>query len=278
MVLYASIVSFVSMLSFIPWWGWLDVVFTLSVLIGVSLEVEWIQKRLTPERSSDLLPVSLRGTKLKKRGEVLLILGLAGELACLPIGLWETSKVSERVEGLRKANDELRANQKPRRITDKQIRDFIFLTEKVPKIPIRVRLGLMDWETHSYATRFREMLDRARFLRPHNADRRGFEYHPDQTIVENQEEAERLGPEVKPPCLCFYVGSTNENEGVDLVSYETVNGVRRPVLCDKPTTAAVYYAIITSLNDVGINAVAFFSTNRDYVETGDVVIFVPEKF
>ncbi len=130
--------------SFIPLWGWFDIIFTLMVLAGVCGELPWLGRILIPDKPNDLMLVEWHRQKLKKKFEVVLIFGIAGELICLPFSLWESSKLNKeagdarreaglaneraaileatnvflsgKVEELRKANDELEALTSPRRI------------------------------------------------------------------------------------------------------------------------------------------------------------------
>jgi hypothetical protein len=58
---------------------------------------------------------------------------------------------------------ELEKQMQPRRITDKQLKDFIFLTKYVPKIPIEVVSGIGMDERFGYASQIRYMLSQAGF-------------------------------------------------------------------------------------------------------------------
>jgi hypothetical protein len=80
----------------IPLWGCFDVVFTLMVLAGVCGESDSIAERLVREKINDPIPVELRRKKLKKWSERILIIGLAGELICLPVSLRESAQLNER--------------------------------------------------------------------------------------------------------------------------------------------------------------------------------------
>ncbi len=94
----------VSFLSSIPIWGWLDIAFTFMVLAGVAGESDWAERLLIPDKLLDLMPVESKRKILKRRFEVILIIGVAGELACLPFSLWESSKQNERAAMLQTTN------------------------------------------------------------------------------------------------------------------------------------------------------------------------------
>lgn len=71
----------------IPIWGWFDVFFSLMVLAGVCGEVNWKE-----------LPRNIKERKFKSIAELLLILGIAGELVCLGFSLIESAKLYEKAE------------------------------------------------------------------------------------------------------------------------------------------------------------------------------------
>jgi hypothetical protein len=79
----------------IPLWGWLDIAFTLLVLGGVCAESDWIGRRLLPEGLNDVTPIESKRKRLKKTGEFALIVGLAGEVACLPFALLESAALNK---------------------------------------------------------------------------------------------------------------------------------------------------------------------------------------
>jgi hypothetical protein len=91
-MLFSSIWSF---LVSIPAWGWCDIFFTLLVLVGVCGEWSWLMSIFTPERPNDLLPIDRKRKNLEKKLLVVLIIGVAGELVCIPFSLWESSKLND---------------------------------------------------------------------------------------------------------------------------------------------------------------------------------------
>jgi hypothetical protein len=95
-----------SFLSSIPIWGWLDIGFTLLVLMGIGGESEWAGKSLFPEKISDLMPPNSKRKKLKSISELLVIFGIAGEVVCLAISLNESAALNERA-----SKNELTAKQ-----------------------------------------------------------------------------------------------------------------------------------------------------------------------
>jgi hypothetical protein len=67
---------------------------------------------------------------------------------------------------LESTNIFLKMKLQPRAITEKQIKDFIFLTENLPKIPVRVSVAANIVESGSYAWQIRDMFSRAQFPIP----------------------------------------------------------------------------------------------------------------
>jgi hypothetical protein len=59
--------------------------------------------------------------------------------------------------------DVLEQQMRPRTINEKQTKDFISLTERIPKIPICIREGQQGFDTETFALRMREMLTAAGF-------------------------------------------------------------------------------------------------------------------
>jgi len=62
--------------SSIPIWGWGDVISTLLVLIGVVWETEWTSKG-------------------KKTPAILLAIGVAGELICVPFSIYDSAQLNK---------------------------------------------------------------------------------------------------------------------------------------------------------------------------------------
>jgi hypothetical protein len=80
-----------SFFSSIPTWGWFDIGFNVAVLVALGGETDVILRRVFPDRAVDLLPPEAKRKKLKKICEWLLIVGIAGEIGCLPFSLYGTA-------------------------------------------------------------------------------------------------------------------------------------------------------------------------------------------
>jgi hypothetical protein len=80
-----------SFFSSIPIWGWFDIGFNFAVLVALCGEADWALKRLIPKKPNVVPSAEWRRKKLKKKFEYLLIFGIAGEVACLPFSLKESS-------------------------------------------------------------------------------------------------------------------------------------------------------------------------------------------
>ena len=74
--------------------------------------------------------------------------------------------ISLRVEELRESNDELESKMHWRKITPEQIKDFIFLTEKLPKFPVKIMVQYGNNEAFQFASQIRLMLDAAGYKQP----------------------------------------------------------------------------------------------------------------
>jgi hypothetical protein len=88
-----------SFFSSIPTWGWLDILFNFAVLVALCGESHWALKWLIPNNSEGKTSAKWRREKLKKRFEFLLIIGIAGEVGCLPFSLYE-SAVANKAAGV----------------------------------------------------------------------------------------------------------------------------------------------------------------------------------
>jgi hypothetical protein len=93
-----------SALSLFPIWGWLDLLSTFVVLLGVCGEVDWVVKKMVP------IPVESRRIKFKKTSEKVLIIGIAGEMLCLPFSLYDSAnlnlKASDAIKEAKQFQDE----------------------------------------------------------------------------------------------------------------------------------------------------------------------------
>jgi hypothetical protein len=94
----------------IPAWGWFDILFTLMVLLGICGETRRIAKCFVSMMHPRDIPILLdwRIEKLKKPSQVLLIVGIAGELVCLAFSIHESAGLNEQAARLEFTNLTLR--------------------------------------------------------------------------------------------------------------------------------------------------------------------------
>jgi hypothetical protein len=203
-----------SFLSSIPIWGWIDIFSNVVVFVALCGESHWALKWLIPNKSIGKTSVKWRREKLKKKFEFLLILGIAGEVGCLPLSIYESSatnleaKQAEVVAG--QANEraaniesnnlvlhtkvlELEAKSRWRTITPEQEKAFIELTKNILKLPIRVRMeDGSSAEVKSFSQRIRTVLDKAGFVET-NKDQSIAEWPPEMNVLWTG-----IGPELPP--------------------------------------------------------------------------------
>lgn len=84
-----------SFLSSIPTWGWFDIGFNVAVLVALGGETDIILRLIFPDRAGDLLPPETKRKRLKRLCEWLLIVGIAGEIGCLPFSLYGTASAEK---------------------------------------------------------------------------------------------------------------------------------------------------------------------------------------
>lgn len=90
---------------------------------------------------------------------------VAAKLQIGQIGI-TNAQLSLQIEALRSNNLALELKLQPRIITPTQITNFIFLTEKIPKFPIRVSVGDANNETFQFALQIRGLLNKAGYEVP----------------------------------------------------------------------------------------------------------------
>jgi len=67
----------------------------VAVLVALGGETDVILRQVFPDRAGDLLPPEVKRKKLKKFCELLLIVGIAGEIGCLPFSLYGTASAEK---------------------------------------------------------------------------------------------------------------------------------------------------------------------------------------
>ncbi len=171
-----------SLFQSIPIWGWLDVFFTILVLLGVCGESDWFLKLIIHDPPNNLVPVQFRQEKIKKIFEAILIFGIAGELMCLPFSLWESAEFNKEAADARlnagaaleraantESNNlvlrakivELEQKMQPRTVTKEQQDQFVKLLTNAPKCPIWILCSDPTSEMLNYIAQLRKMLNEA---------------------------------------------------------------------------------------------------------------------
>jgi hypothetical protein len=237
------------------------------------------ERKVFPEIPGDLVP-HLTESKERKRCkrffERLVLFGVVFEVIAAVVTTVvssievaqlnrEAADTRAEAEQLRKANIELNARLNPRRITAEQLNNFKFLTEDIPKIPIKIATVSAS-EPMTFAHDLREMFSFARFK------------------TNTDVEADGMNSVAGIPFS--YFGWTNHQENVWIVnggkvgkiSYHIAtvhtNGFDRPVVVP-PDETNVYFAISMCLKQIGIKTTY---TAVPYVAEADkFAVFVVEK-
>ena len=75
----------------IPLWGWFDIGFNIIVLVSLAGEQDVVAKWLFREKCNDLVPPESLRKNWKRGCEIALIVGIAGEILCLPFSIYGTA-------------------------------------------------------------------------------------------------------------------------------------------------------------------------------------------
>jgi hypothetical protein len=191
-----------------------------------------------------------RHKKLKRFFATLLIVGLLLEMREAVIEDGKVLALQTRIEELRKQNDALEAKTNPRTITLKQIKAFMFLTEKLPKISVRVAIGEPRDETFNYAWQIRQMLNAAQYMTP-NSDTnwaQGICEHPGMASFSGT-----IGSVAVWRDLWFAYNSSNALSQYRFLT-ETTNGFLRPIVPEDAIgdTNVVWASLVLCFNQIGI--------------------------
>lgn len=189
--------------------------------------------------------------------EMVLIIGLAIDVSAFV-------RHEKQLADLKHENLLLELRLQPRKITDKQVRDFIFLTERIPKIAVRVDVGsgVFNQETCNFAFEIRELLQQAKFLVPESDQKYSMNVfnEPSRTFISKD----------GPTDLIMFV----ESSGLTKPQFEMVNGIKRPVAQNGNTNdiyAALYYAFSEAGISIGL------VSKPEWTHDTHMEIFVREK-
>jgi hypothetical protein len=94
---------------------------------------------------------------------------------------------------------------KPRSITPSQVTNFVFLTERLSKIPIKIVIGQEGSDTETFGYQLRSMFNRAGFLTPSNAGPSGIQREPHLIPVRGIADVGR--PSSMPPGAAIIIGT-----------------------------------------------------------------------
>lgn len=218
-------------------------VFWIVVVIGLALEIP------------DAAKVERENANLNREaGDARKMAGQANERASIT----ESNNLV-----LRKQLDIVELEARDRIITEDKKKDFIFLMEKTPKIPIIIDIGDGIGETESFGFQIRQLLSAA-----------GFPIMP--TLRDANMDFGRGIAETNLPSVYILIntGTTNKVIFFDGETTEETNGFERPVV-SKKTTGNVYKAIETGFNQ--INIITRWKFNQKEGQIGDCEIFILPK-
>ena len=249
--------------SYFPVLGWFEIGASLLVAIGCAGEL-WMLFSNEPAEHD------VEGKRIHRNRErifmLMVALGVTIEVPCLMMGLRESA-------GLNKEAADLRLKMQPRIISDKQVKDFIFLTERIPKIPVRIDVGsgVFNQETCNFAYQIRELLEQAKFSAPDSDTNYSMRIFNDPSRI--------YISKAPPTDLIMFIESPPPNPinpqfGLLNPQFETVNGIRRPIAQVGNTNdilAALYYAFKDSGFSIGLNS------KPEWTHDTHMEIFVREK-
>lgn len=167
---------------------------------------------------------------------------------------------------------ELQAKLQPRQITTKQVTNFIFLTEKIDKIPIKICVGEADQETETYAYQIRCMLSQAGFKLDSSASLFGITRYPNFRMVTPI-------AATKDPTV-FLITSNTNFAGIYpyfiFTEHFPTNGIKRPI-SRRNSNEEVYQDLQEALNRIKIETRYIVDTNLTIVKPGEFAFFISQK-
>ena len=159
----------------------------------------------------------------------------------------------------------------PRTITADQVRKFIFLTEKISKIPIKICVGLNS--DISYAGQVRSMFSSAKF---------GIDSSANTTIGLTGDlltaVARPLGDSLEWPSVIFITyGTNNTAQGVYNFAYygEDVKGFSRPITHNKNDVNEIFADLKAVFQQIDISF--FASEDLKWVKPGESALLITPR-
>jgi hypothetical protein len=218
--------------------------------------------------------------KWEKHSTLILIFGLAIELiglvSTISLSSIEIADLEKQTASLQATNlllrtklDELEIRLQPRRITMEQARKFMFLTERVEKIPIKIVIGEEGRDTETFAGDLREMFTDAGFKTNADAGMWGITRIPEFHLKHP------LGGTNELPDVIFVRYSpTHEIYLSPYYTAEQTNGVLRPIV-STTNQYMVFEALGHAFQEIGMNY--DWWANTSLVNSGECLILVPIK-
>ncbi len=207
-------------------WVWEWVEFISIIVIGSGC---WGEGWAEHHRFSDNLEKKLPASKVQSRWKVrfwkMVVGGLAIELIAFGLAFIASNR---EIEELHKSNLELQAKLNPRTITLEQITNFIYSTELIRKIPIKICIGQEGSDTETFAYDLREMFTLAKFPVDSSAGVWGITRDPNFIST-------------RP------IGYTNEYPDVWLVYYSTNNWEKEQKIPHRFHIKANYFPFSTNM-------------------------------
>lgn len=256
--------------SWLLFWEWIE--FLSIIVIGFGCWGEgWSEHRKFKARKSKTAAQVKKW--FKRLFWRMVVIGLGIELIAFGFSFIASNR---EIEGLQKANLELAAKMQPRDITMEQITNFIFLTEYVSKIPIRICIGRADDETETYAYRIRSMFNSANFTTNNDCGLFGIKRN------DNFRNVAPVGANNSPrqSDVIFITSNTNFFDALaNTVPSEKFDGLQRPVALNSNDVEGVYFCIERALRRIGINTnlVYMLDTNGYFVNKGEFGFYIGPK-
>jgi len=287
--------------AWLSFWSGLAVIGCIVVVIGVVLEgaeyfVKWGKKKrfrkwvgavFNDDRRRLVVSwvkyIKPRILPIETVGFTMLVFGLAVELlGGFAAGRMQSKENSElettntqlslQIEELHSNNLALQAKLQPRIITDRQITNFIFLTEYLPKFPVRVEVAMPSEETASFAWQVRRMLNKATFPTP-NSDTNlpiGVDFLQNAYSVPFiQGGTTNIWADAE-----FVTDRTNDFKYFHFLASQHTNGFDRYFVADNDTND-LYSAFISYLIQDGIEIEVSYTPG--FVEKGQCAILIKQK-
>jgi hypothetical protein len=253
-------------------WEFLEIVGAAIVIIGVWGEY-WAERGKVSDKPNDLMQIEFKRKWLEGLFWRILLSGLAielvGAIATLTLSNIEIAGLKKQTEQLHNENLVLQAKLQPRRITMEQTLNFIFLTEKIRKIPIIISVYTGSSEAETFASDLRQMFTVAGFQTNSTPNLWGVEQHPDRRFHRPS-----INDTNEMPAVVFLGYSTNGIVVVHTPTRENTNGFNRPIV-RSGNEEDIYFGIDLCLQQIGVKTE--WSADPEDIKPGCSEIVVPDK-